>query len=75
MSRNASRPHRTCHWGHIDGPQHNGRATRMCVWICEYPYRTIRTSGPDPDCEGCRQHLAQAADVRQLQSPPSSLVH
>jgi hypothetical protein len=66
---------RGCHWGHIDGPRHHGRATRTRVWICEYPYRTIRLSGPDPDCEGCRQYLAQAALQRLLQAPAPAVTH
>ena len=23
------------------------------VWICEYPYRTIRVEGPSEDCADC----------------------
>jgi hypothetical protein len=42
-----------CHWGHIDGPRVDDRATPMTVWICEYPYRTIRLDGPDAGCAGC----------------------
>ena len=63
------RSRHACHWGHIDGPRLNGHATRTRVWICEYPYRTIRASGPDADCEGCREYLEQAAALRQLPSP------
>ena len=42
-----------CHWEHIDGPSVSGRATTSMVWICEHPYRTIRSDGPNEDCEGC----------------------
>ena len=45
-----------CHWGFISGPQRRGRGTRSLVWICEYPYRTIRST-PSDDCEGCRRAL------------------
>ena len=40
----------TCHWGSIHGP---GPTARSVVWICEYPYRTIKSAGPDRHCEGC----------------------
>ncbi|MEZ5316107.1 MAG: hypothetical protein R2752_01770 [Vicinamibacterales bacterium] len=40
-----------CHWGRIPGPQRSG--PQPLVWICEYPYRTVRASGPDRNCEGC----------------------
>jgi len=46
-----------CHWGYVNGPSNNGRRARTLVWICEYPYRTIRLSGPSNDCEGCRRAL------------------
>jgi hypothetical protein len=49
--------HWTCHWSHIEGPAHQGRPSRTLVWICEHPYRTIRTK----PCEDC-----PAAKVRQL---------
>ena len=39
-----------CHWGSIPGPATH---TRSRVWICEYPYRTVRAEGPGRDCEGC----------------------
>jgi hypothetical protein len=48
-------PTPTCHWGQVEGPRHGGRRSRAVVWICEHPYRTMRASGPDPDCEGCRR--------------------
>ena len=43
----------SCHWEVLKGPD-NGRIPGPVVWICEYPYRTIRT-GPADDCEGCRR--------------------
>ena len=42
-----------CRWELIKGP-HNGRTPGTLVWICEYPYRTIRFA-PSEDCEGCRR--------------------
>ncbi len=38
----------TCHWSLLTGPA----GARTVVWICEYPYRTIRTT-PCEDCPGC----------------------
>ena len=43
----------TCHWGYIDGPSREGQPVRTLMWVCEYPYRTLRASGPDEDCIGC----------------------
>jgi hypothetical protein len=52
---------RQCHWAFVDGP----RGTKpVRVWICEFPYRTIRRDGPDPDCEGCRRAMAALRDRR-----------
>ena len=50
--RKASHPY-TCHWGYIDGPSREGQPVRQLMWVCEYPYRTLRASGPDEDCVGC----------------------
>ena len=42
------------------------------VWICEYPYRTMRTTGPSSDCGDCpvwqamvRRRIADAATVAE----------
>jgi len=44
-------PHaRSCHLGQIPC----GAAGRTAaVWICEYPYPTMRHEGPSADCAGC----------------------
>ena len=39
-----------CHWGYVCGPNRGGAAPRTMVWICEYPYRTVRLDGPCDDC-------------------------
>ena len=44
-----------CHWDYVQGPARNGRQDRTMVYICEHPYRTIRTKGPCEECEGCPQ--------------------
>ena len=50
-----------CHWGRVKGPSRAGHTTWTMVWICEYPYRTVRLSGPNPeDCEGCRAAIENA---------------
>jgi hypothetical protein len=38
-----------CHWALVEGPS---RASRAVIWICEYPYRTMRAK-PCEDCPGC----------------------
>ena len=45
-----SRP--ACHWSQITRRTATGRQSVARVWICEYPYRTMRTS-PCTDCECC----------------------
>lgn len=50
----------TCHLGYVPGP--NPSATsRTAVWICEYPYRTMRLDGPNAeDCGDCPLWRAMA---------------
>jgi hypothetical protein len=40
-----------CHWDYVRGPNRGTAAPRTMVWICEYPYRTVRLDGPCDDCE------------------------
>ena len=40
-----------CHWDYVSGPNRGSAAPRTMVWICEYPYRTVRLDGPCEDCE------------------------
>ena len=70
-----------CHWSHIDGPSKPGRQTKTPVWVCEHPYRTLRPSGPGPECEGCPNRTL-AADGPPKDAAPdpfarlaSKLVH
>jgi len=52
----------TCHWDYVQGPARNGKSGRTMMWICEYPYRTIREAGPcDTDCPG-HAEKAETAD-------------
>ena len=42
----------SCHLSHISGPA--AAAPRTAVWICEYPYRTMRLDGPSSEeCGEC----------------------
>jgi len=69
-----SAPTPNCRWGFITTPRPDGRLARTLVWICEYPYRTIRTA-PSDDCEGCLRAMAASdapmphldEDVRELE--------
>jgi hypothetical protein len=36
---------------HVAGPERSKKPTR--VWICEYPYRTMRPEGPSAECSDC----------------------
>jgi hypothetical protein len=55
----------TCHWSHV--PRLDGRGS-MLVWICEYPYRTMR-SGPNEDCESCRRAMSTQPQAGRLAVP------
>jgi hypothetical protein len=50
MQRLSTRPLPRCHLTRLNGATPGGSTT---VWICEYPYRTMRASGPSPECEDC----------------------
>jgi hypothetical protein len=39
-----------CHLAHVAGPE---RRSSTAIWICEYPYRTMRATGPSSDCGDC----------------------
>jgi hypothetical protein len=53
MSRLSAPAYPQCHPGQVSGPDPSGRAALTAVWICEYPYRTIRVVGPSEDCADC----------------------
>jgi hypothetical protein len=57
----------TCHWAYVHSLSRRGRPIRTRVWICEYPYRTMRAAGPCSDCEHCKL----ARDV-QMEGPASA---
>ena len=46
-------PAKTCRWEEIQGARVKGRVTSTKIWICEYPYRTMRRHGPSDDCTDC----------------------
>jgi hypothetical protein len=39
-----------CHLAHVANPQ---RRSSAAIWICEYPYRTMRATGPSSECGEC----------------------
>jgi hypothetical protein len=39
--------------GHTASHGPKGHRAGQAVWICEYPYRTMRLEGPSSDCHGC----------------------
>ena len=68
----------TCHWDYVQGPARNGKSGRTMMWICEYPYPTMRHDGPSSDCAGCpvweererarcEAEVEAAEEVRELQ--------
>lgn len=46
-------PHPLCHLEYVTGPGGAASGSRTAVWICEYPYHTMRLTGPSSECEGC----------------------
>jgi len=50
---------RTCRWEEIQGGRVKGRVVSTKIWICEYPYRTMRRSGPGEECSDCPVYQAQ----------------
>ncbi len=40
-----------CHMTYLPGS--NRRDLPTAVWVCEYPYRTLRLDGPSRECEDC----------------------
>jgi hypothetical protein len=50
MQRLSVHPYPVCHMGHVPGPA-PGEPVRR-VWICEYPYRTVRLQAPSAECCG-----------------------
>jgi hypothetical protein len=67
-----------CHMGQILRTGRDGTRISTPVWICEYPYRTLRTEGPSDDCSDCpvwhqlqrkrrRTDLAHVDEVERLE--------
>jgi hypothetical protein len=46
-------PHPTCHLTYIPRPAPLGAPSACAVWVCEYPYRTMRLHGPSAECGDC----------------------
>ena len=42
---------RPCHLTYVHGSDPSEPAT--AVWVCEYPYRTLRLHGPSQECDDC----------------------
>ena len=70
--------HPTCHLSHV--PAHDGHS-ETAVWICEYPYRTMRATGPSHECGECpiwqslcreRDALRRAAELVLLEEMAGS---
>jgi hypothetical protein len=49
-----------CHWDYVPGPHRLGESHRTMMFICEYPYRTMRTTGPCEDCRTCASKPLEA---------------
>jgi len=66
-----------CHLTYLHGSERSEPPT--AVWVCEYPYRTLRLNGPSRECDDCpvwrerqrtRREAAAAhalAEVRELE--------
>ncbi len=53
MSEPSSSVYPRCHLGHVNRKDSEGHTRSTAVWICEYPYRTMRMEGPSSDCSDC----------------------
>jgi hypothetical protein len=63
---------RTCHWEEIQGARVKGRVSCHKIWICEYPYRTMRRDGPGADCTDCPVwHEMQEQKAREAEAEPT----
>ena len=59
---------RTCRWEEIRGARVKGGVISTKIWICEYPYRTMRRNGPSDDCTDCPvYHEVQQQKERERQ--------
>ena len=43
--------HPPCHLTYL--PSGARSAGLTAVWVCQYPYRTLRLEGPSAECEDC----------------------
>jgi len=70
---------------YVSGPRGAAARPRTAVWICEYPYHTMRLEGPSAECGDCpvwqelqrnRRVLDAGADEPQeeLEDLPLSVV-
>ena len=74
------KPARVCHWEEIQGARVKGRVTTTKIWICEFPYRTMRRHGPSDDCSDCPVWQAQQEEKarerdRERQNEPTFQSH
>ena len=44
-----------CRWAYVPGPHRRGRPTQTMVWICAYPFSTVRIGGPCEECPAPRR--------------------
>lgn len=58
-------PAKACRWEEIQGARVKGRIASTKIWICEYPYRTMRRHGPSEDCTDCPVYQAQLKEKEQ----------
>lgn len=67
----------TCHWGHVPNARQDDASQRTAVWICEYPYRTMRMQGPSEECAGCPiwEARCKAKRAEAAEQPAFELVH
>jgi hypothetical protein len=66
----------TCHWEEIQGARVKGRIASTKVWVCEFPYRTMRRNGPSADCTDCpvfqeQQQEKERARQEELAAHPT----
>ena len=65
-----------CHLIYLPGRVRSARPT--AVWVCQYPYRTMRLEGPSEECEDCpvwreRERARLEAQARNAVDQPCAI--
>jgi len=75
MPTSCTSPRPACHWEEIQGGRVRGRVVSSKVWVCEYPYRTMRRHEPGAECSDCPVwQERQAAKARDAEATEEEFI-